>query len=220
MPVIPMQAPASAFNAKTIAASKVFQAWLLDLLEWSVEVSSSNTTGPKRLINGAAREATATQFFEGGAAHAPSIIAMPTTQTKPRPLRKLVARRLHRWHSQVVAQGLQFGALEAPARHVLRKQGKCLRYNLAFAEALLPQTRLRGYCKRLERVQDLLGEINDLTVAKHYYQACTATHPQAWFALGWISARHDELIVLAQHAFEALAQAKSFRKWSPIPGAP
>ncbi|MNC78509.1 hypothetical protein D3C75_1307330 [compost metagenome] len=59
-------------------------------------------------------------------------------------------------------------------------------------------------------MQDVLGEINDLAVAKDYYESCTATHPQAWFALGWISARLEELAVEAQKAFDALAQSKPF----------
>ena len=42
--------------------------------------------------------------------------------------------------------------------------------------------------------------------------ACTATHPQAWFALGWISARLEELATEAQQAFDDLAHSKPFWK--------
>lgn len=109
-------------------------------------------------------------------------------------------------------RGLQFAALDIPARHELRKRGKRLRYSLAFAESLLPAAKLRGYRKLLSRVQDILGEINDLAVAKEHYEACTATHPQAWFALGWISARLEELATEAQQAFDDLAHSKPFWK--------
>ena len=85
-------------------------------------------------------------------------------------------------------------------------------YSLAFAESLLPTAKLRGYRKLLSRVQDILGEINDLAVAKDYYESCTATHPQAWFALGWISARLKELAEDAQLAFDDLAASKPFWK--------
>ena len=64
----------------------------------------------------------------------------------------------------------------------------------------------------LSRVQDILGEINDLAVAKDYYESCTVTHPQAWFALGWISARLEELADDAQRAFDDLAASKPFWK--------
>ena len=119
---------------------------------------------------------------------------------------------MRRWHGKVADQGLQFAALDIPARHELRKRGKRLRYSLAFAESLLPAAKLRGYRKLLSRVQDILGEINDLAVAKEHYEACTATHPQAWFALGWISARLEELATEAQQAFDDLAHSKPFWK--------
>lgn len=69
---------------------------------------------------------------------------------------KQLARRLRRWHGKVADQGLQFAALDIPARHELRKRGKRLRYSLAFAESLLPAAKLRGYRKLLSRVQDIL----------------------------------------------------------------
>ena len=47
---------------------------------------------------------------------------------------------------------------------------------------------------------------------RDYYESCTATHPQAWFALGWISARLEELAVDAQRAFDDLAGSKPFWK--------
>lgn len=137
---------------------------------------------------------------------------MLAPEPDPQRLRKQLARRLHRWHSKVADQGTQFAALDIPARHELRKRGKRLRYSLAFAESLLPAARLRGYRKLLSRVQDILGEINDLAVAKDYYESCTATHPQAWFALGWISARLQELAEDAQRAFDDLAASKPFWK--------
>lgn len=86
------------------------------------------------------------------------------------------------------------------------------RYGLSFAESLLPAARLRTYRKQLARVQDLLGEINDLAVARDYYQAALQAHPQAWFAVGWIGARLDGLTPQAQEAFDQLAHAKPFWK--------
>ena len=153
--------------------------------------------------------------LEGGVAAPsvkPTIIPMLAPEPDPQCLHKQLARRLHRWHSKVADQGTQFATLDIPTRHELRKRGKRLRYSLAFAESLLPASKLRGYRKLLSRVQDVLGEINDLAMAKDYYQSCTATHPQAWFALGWISARLDELVIEAQQAFDDLARSKPFWK--------
>lgn len=130
----------------------------------------------------------------------------------PPALRKRLTGRLRRWHLKVIDEGLRFGALELEARHELRKRVKRLRYGLSFAESLLPAARLRTYRKQLARVQDLLGEINDLAVARDYYQAALQAHPQAWFAVGWIGARLDGLTPQAQEAFDQLAHAKPFWK--------
>jgi inorganic triphosphatase YgiF len=214
MPVIPMEAAPPEQDARAIAGGKAFQAWLLDLLEWSLDVPPALPSSEGQPIaNGMPSDAAPEPAIrlEGGVASPsvrPTIIPMLAPEPDPQRLHKQLARRLHRWHSKVADQGTQFAALDIPARHELRKRGKRLRYSLAFAESLLPAGKLRGYRKLLSRVQDILGEINDLAVAKDYYESCTATHPQAWFALGWISARLNELADDAQRAFDDLAASK------------
>ncbi|KAG0929697.1 hypothetical protein G6F31_017257 [Rhizopus arrhizus] len=216
MPVIPMEAAPPEQDAQTIAGGKAFQAWLLELLEWSLDVPPAVPAGNGQTIaNGTPSDAAPEPAIrlEGGVAGPsvkPTIIPMLAPEPDPQRLHKQLARRLHRWHSKVADQGTQFATLDIPTRHELRKRGKRLRYSLAFAESLLPSGKLRGYRKLLSKVQDVLGEINDLAVAKEYYESCTATHPQAWFALGWISARLEELADEAQKAFDNLARSKPF----------
>ncbi|WP_417222298.1 CYTH and CHAD domain-containing protein [Achromobacter spanius] len=216
MPVIPMEAAPPEQDAQTIAGGKAFQAWLLELLEWSLDVPPAlPSDGTQTIANGTPSDTAPEPAIrlEGGLSVSsvkPTIIPMLAPEPERPHLQKQLARRLHRWHSKVADQGTQFATLDIPTRHELRKRGKRLRYSLAFAESLLPTTKLRGYRKLLSKVQDVLGEINDLAVAKDYYESCTATHPQAWFALGWISARLEELAVEAQKAFDALAQSKPF----------
>lgn len=218
MPVIPMEAAPPELDARSIAGGKAFQAWLLELLEWSLDVPAVQpATEGQTIANGTPSDAAPEPAIrlEGGMAVAvvkPTIIPMLAPEPAPQHLHKQLARRLHRWHSKVAEQGAHFAQLEIPARHELRKRGKRLRYSLAFAESLLPAAKLRGYRKQLSKVQDVLGEINDLAVAKDYYESCTATHPQAWFALGWISARLEELALEAQKAFDDLARSKPFWK--------
>ncbi|MBO1113218.1 CYTH and CHAD domain-containing protein [Bordetella petrii] len=213
MPVITFDAPPPDIDAQAIAAGKAFQGWLLDVLEWSLDVQPPSPAAAPTPMAASDTAPEPAFRLDGAAAPAvtPTIIPL-AAESEPPPLRKLLAGRLHRWHAKVAAQGKHFAALDIPARHDLRKRGKRLRYGLSFAESLLPQARLRGYRKQLAQVQDLLGEINDLAMAKDYYQACVGTHPQAWFALGWISARLDKLIAEAQLAFDRLADSKPFWK--------
>ncbi|HEX7747188.1 MAG TPA: CYTH and CHAD domain-containing protein [Bordetella sp.] len=204
MPVIPSLSRGDEHdNSQAIAASRSFQGWLVDLLEWSLNVKPP------------APMPTAAVMAETAATAAAATTDKAEAEVKaaqPRRLAKLLANRLHRWHGKVVEQGLRFSELPLEARHALRKRGKRLRYSLAFAESLLPASRLHSYRKQLSLVQDILGEINDLAVARDYYRVQCETHPQAWFALGWIEARLDVLTVQAQQAFNDLAHTKPFWK--------
>lgn len=219
MPPIPAEPVARGADARALASSTAFQAWLLELFEWSMNVQPA----PAEPVAGATDTPPADEAQDHdddgaiGDRIVPTIIglnAAPPEAAEPaRPqLARLLARRLRRWHKSVAEDGLRFTELDLESRHELRKRGKRLRYSLSFAESLLPATRLRSYRKLLAQVQDLLGEINDLAVAAEHYRTLTDAHPQAWFALGWISARLETLVKQAQPAFDALAHAKPFWK--------
>jgi len=222
MPMLPAESAAPQEDARAIAGGKAFQSWLLNLLEWSLDVPAAEAPAsgapPARRARGADDHAPEPAIrLEGGpsssaAARVPAIIPLQAAQPDPASLRKLLARRLRRWHRKVAEAGLRFAELPLAERHELRKRGKRLRYGLSFAESLLPAGRLRDYRKLLSHVQDVLGEINDLALARDHYAARTAAHPEAWFALGWISARLDELTAEARRAFQDLAHGKPFWK--------
>lgn len=247
MPVIPHKPAAPDEDSSAIASGRAFQGWLLDMLEWSLDVRpaplpavpamplvqsalattavpADSTTGAPDAAsaqdNAAAQAAPADGATAAHPADEPSAPIIPTIiplrqpepPEAPPPLHDLLADRLHRWHKKVVAEGKRFTTLEIEARHDLRKRAKRLRYGLSFSESLLPAARLQGYRKQLALVQELLGEFNDLAVAREHYENCVGEHPQAWFALGWIGARLDAISVEAQRAFDQLAQAKAFWK--------
>ncbi|WP_144630742.1 CYTH and CHAD domain-containing protein [Bordetella genomosp. 13] len=245
MPVIPHKPAAPDEDSYAIASGRAFQGWLLDMLEWSLDIrpaplpavpatplvqSALATTLPDaaaaaQSADNGATDGTTAQGIDSAAAGTqpadepsapiiPTIIPLrqPEPPQAPPALRTLLSDRLHRWHKKVVNEGKRFTELEIEARHDLRKRAKRLRYGLSFAESLLPAARLQGYRKLLAQVQDLLGEFNDLAVAREHYENCVNEHPQAWFALGWIGARLDALAKEAQDAFDQLAHAKAFWK--------
>lgn len=276
MPTFPMDAPPPGAPSREIAASPQFQGWLLDMLEWSLDVPAASTglaaglgagasdpaaaAGNGIAANGlmAGDEAAGTLGLAGedagggsgngaaggtayrkaaeraalqaaqaagavpapidwDSAHAPHIVPsiiplVPPEQEAPPTLHDLLAKRLRKWHRRVLREGQHFAELDIPTRHALRKRAKRLRYGLNFTESLLPSAKVRDYKTRLAAVQDVLGEMNDLSVAHDLYRQWSVQYPQAWFALGWISARQEELVAKAQHAFKQLAQAKEFWK--------
>jgi len=129
---------------------------------------------------------------------------------KPLTLKEALVKKLKKWHRCLLQDGLQFDQLDIEPRHELRKRGKKLRYALQFTESLLPTARLKTYRKQLAAVQDILGEMNDLAVARDRFIGLRDTQPSAWFACGWITSRLDALTQDACVAFKQLSRTETF----------
>ena len=163
-----------------------YQSWLIDML-------ASTVLAPKAVA--ATSDAT------------PAGAAVPHENS----LEQTLSKKLKKWDRKVVAEGVTLPTLEMEARHALRKRAKRLRYALQFCESLLPERRLGPYKKSLARVQNILGEMNDLIVARERFVGLRDTQPSAWFACGWITSRLDALTTEATHAFKELSQ--THRPW-------
>ncbi len=167
-------------NPELLVRSPQFQAWQLDIL---------------------------------GFIHQPAPMLLPVQspiEIKQPSLKKVLRLKLQRWHRQVLRKGLCFATLQMEDRHELRKRVKRLRYALQFADALLPREKIKPYLKQLARLQDLLGEMNDLVVARHRFEALCESQPGAWFACGWISSELKSLDAKIMAAFEQLAKTDQY----------
>lgn len=132
----------------------------------------------------------------------------PTPTDDPPRLRRNVARRLRRWHARLVADWNSFDNLDESGLHALRKRIKRQRYAVEFFTPLLRRRGLERYIDALSAIQDRMGTLNDLFVARSHYQALAAADPAAWFALGWLTARVAELRALARPELERLANTR------------
>jgi len=227
MPRLDLPAAAPEGDVQALAAGHGFQAWLLALQAWHLDGLRDQP--------GAAADARAAAQASGGeagtpAGDAPDAAAGGDAQADAAPtiiplqapaeaatahepdLRSLLVRRLRKWHKQVAQGGAHFATLDTEARHALRKRAKRLRYGLSFAESLLRAGRLRTYRKRLAQLQDVLGEFNDLVVAREQFSVLASQYNQAWFALGWMASRLDVLARQAEQGFARLAEAPAFWK--------
>jgi inorganic triphosphatase YgiF len=117
-------------------------------------------------------------------------------------------RRLGEWHKQIVAAWKSFDELEEEDLHSLRKRIKRQRYASEFFAPVLRRRDVERYLKSLASIQDRMGELNDLLVARARYQALVATDPAAWFALGWLAARVAEVRMMAKPELKLLAKTK------------
>jgi inorganic triphosphatase YgiF len=129
---------------------------------------------------------------------------------KPLTLKDALVKKLKKWHRRLLEDGLRFDQLDIEPRHELRKRGKKLRYALQFTESLLPTAKLKAYRKQLAAVQDILGEMNDLAVARDRFIGLRDSQPSAWFACGWITSRLDALTQDACAAFKQLSRTETF----------
>lgn len=136
----------------------------------------------------------------------PALVPGPD-RSEALPLRRALRRRLRRWHHQVRTQCAQFERLDAEARHALRKRIKRLRYGLEFYAGLTDADALRQRMKPLLRLQDSLGELNDIEWALHTRRQRLDCAPEAMFALGWLAARRDALLAQLPHQMREVAQA-------------
>ena len=132
---------------------------------------------------------------------------LPDPGAEPAPLDRLLRRRLRRWHARACVDAVGFALLDDEGRHRLRKRLKRLRYGIEFSAGLFDAERLRQGLKPLKQAQQLLGELNDLTLALQACQAQLTQGPQAWFALAWFSARRDLLKEQALPMLQAFAAA-------------
>ncbi|HUH10968.1 MAG TPA: CHAD domain-containing protein [Brevundimonas sp.] len=117
------------------------------------------------------------------------------------PVVPFAVEALGRLHRQVEQRARDLADLDAEARHHLRIRAKRLRYAAEFFCDLFPSRRRRArYLKALERLQDTLGALNDLAVARDRIPGEAALDDaEVAFAAGRVIGRRerDEAALLA-----------------------
>lgn len=136
-------------------------------------------------------------------------VSLPIGDAPP-PLAQAAASRLDRWHRRVVRAAGHYEALEDAERHRLRKRVKRLRYAAEFVATLYGAKAVARYLARAAPLQESLGRYNDLCVGLETYRAAVGDDPRAWFAIGWLTARRDELLAESAQALEHFAAGKPF----------
>jgi len=87
---------------------------------------------------------------------------------RARPIEDFAVDRLQRWHRQIKKRGRRLDKLGAHQRHRLRIKAKKLRYAAEFFGDLFSGAkaarRRKAFLKSLKKLQDGLGELNDIVV--------------------------------------------------------
>lgn len=136
--------------------------------------------------------------------------------TASRPLRPFATKVLDRLMDRMeAAGGKRLDRLSPPALHRVRIIGKQLRYAGEFFAALYGKGTARDTLTVLARLQDALGEINDIAVAAPRLATCHHMGDAAWAAgvvAGWHEARRPNLLDTAGTLWRDLRKRRRFWK--------
>jgi CHAD domain-containing protein len=136
------------------------------------------------------------------------------------PIEDFAAAILTKRFKQLLKRGRRFAELDAQARHELRIAFKKLRYGAEFFASLYPKKRTARFRKAAAGMQDLLGHLNDVAVARKLDQDLldgTTPGPQqqavalgAGQVIGWHARQASELHARAVEAWQAFRKVEPF----------
>lgn len=139
------------------------------------------------------------------------------------PVTTLAASVMDRLDRRLRRRSRKFREIGAEARHDLRKQAKKLRYAASFFGEAFPQhpKRRARFITCLRALQDQLGELNDMAVARAVATRAVGRRSgelafAAGLEVGRLTNRESEVLSAANAAFKAYRRGKPF--WSSSDG--
>ena len=120
-------------------------------------------------------------------------------ETKASPLKALEA-----FHRKALKTAQRIDWQHEEDRHALRIRIRRLRYACEFFAAFFPGTQYAAYLKRVKALQDLLGELNDIAVARRLLKEMKAEPPKP------LQRREARLICALGPAWAAFERSRTF----------
>jgi CHAD domain-containing protein len=206
-----VSAPDPAEAVRSNATQRLLLAWIA-WRETLQEGSRSNAdVEPERVDDAASTDPA--EAVEQTALEVAEPAEGPLVQTSDAPLdteafHRLIERRLRQWHRRIANKAKMFDELDEEALHELRKRIKRQRYTVEFFAPVMKRRSVARYLGTLAVIQDRMGGLNDLFVARARFQELIASDPAAWFALGWLAARIAETRALARPELIAFAKTE------------
>ena len=139
--------------------------------------------------------------------------------TAERSLARFASTALDRLHARALKQAHGIDWSDAERRHRLRIRIKRLRYACDFFAPSFPGAAARPYLKRLGALQDILGDLNDVAVARRLLLELAPRGSDAGIAAGAAYVRHTlaererTLVASLQPAWASFEKRRPF--WRP-----
>ncbi|MDH4094961.1 MAG: CHAD domain-containing protein [Betaproteobacteria bacterium] len=135
---------------------------------------------------------------------APQLWLLPRSQAVPRVTLPAFARQaLERAERKALRRGARIDWSRAGKRHALRIRLRRLRYASEFLRSAFPDADAEPFIRSLKDLQDLLGALNDLEVARQLMAELTGAAPRH-------DSRRARLIARLPAAWQAFAGAPRF----------
>jgi inorganic triphosphatase YgiF len=137
------------------------------------------------------------------------------------PLPRFARRSLERLHARLLQRARKIDWRDVPRRHAVRIAVKRLRYACDFFAPCFPHQAVAPMVRALAALQDTLGELNDLAVARGLLAELAAPHaaPELRAAASQVraglAARERQLIASVAQEWAALARGRPY--WRPKP---
>ena len=175
--------------------------------------SSGDEIDPALLVRAASVQRLMLNLIARVQGHEPALAAADAAEPEaPLKLRERLARRLNRWHRQVVVDAKRFDALDDEGRHLLRKRIKRLRYAVEFSAAVFGKRAVLRYLQGLRALQERLGVLNDVAVGIALYSAAAPADARALFALGWLAAQRERALAACRPDLKRFVGLRRFWK--------
>lgn len=125
-------------------------------------------------------------------------IYQDTTENNNASIHKAALKKINKLHQKIQTDAENYLELDIEARHKTRKNLKRLRYSIEFITSLCDEKDVKQYIKAIKPAQESLGLYNDLIVAEEILKKLVKTDAKVWFALGWIAAEKNRLLIQSQ----------------------
>lgn len=128
-------------------------------------------------------------------------------ETKISPLKEVRAQALESFHRKALRTERRIDWQDEEDRHALRIRIRRLRYACEFFAAFFPRAPSAAYLRRVQALQDILGELNDVAVARRLLKDLKAQPPTQ------LQRREGRLIAALGPAWAAFEKRRPF--WNP-----
>lgn len=133
------------------------------------------------------------------------------------PIEAFAATALARQWKKVNKYGKRIDDLSVPERHEMRKAMKKMRYGIEFFSSLYPVNEVKPLLKRMKKLQDIFGYLNDVAMAERLPEMSSVEGADAvnagqaiGFVIGWHEAQAQTMWQHAKGYWDATTEVPKF----------